>query len=97
MEKDNHLSNFDPTTDSIVLAKSGSIYNRSTIHPDRNNFAPRVGLAYTPAPKWVVRWGFGVIYVHFNRLGAEDLLPLNYPETYSLSITPAPVHSRFGW
>ncbi len=90
MEQANHLSNFDPVTDSIVLAKGGSIYDRSTIHPDLNNFAPRIGFAYNPAEKWVIRSGFGVSYVNFNRLGAEDLLPLNYPETYSLSITQQP-------
>jgi hypothetical protein len=90
MEKNNHISNFDPVTDSIVYAKSGSVYNRSTVHPDYNNFAPRVGFAYTPAEKWVVRSGFGVSYVNFNRLGAEDLLPLNYPETLSFSITQQP-------
>jgi hypothetical protein len=90
MEKNNHLSNFDPVTDSIVYATSGSIYDRSTIHPDYDNFAPRVGFAYTPAPKWVVRSGFAVSYVNFNRLGAEDLLPENYPETLSLSISQQP-------
>jgi hypothetical protein len=90
MEQGNHLSNFDPATISIVLAKSGSVFNRSTIHPDLNNFAPRVGFAYNPSDKWVIRSGFGVSYVNFNRLGAEDLLPLNYPETYSLSISQQP-------
>ncbi len=90
MEKNNRLSNYDPATHSIVLAKSGSIYDRSTIHPDLNNFAPRVGFAYSLTDRWLVRSGFGVSYVHFNRLGAEDLLPLNYPETYSLSITQQP-------
>jgi hypothetical protein len=30
--------------------------------PDRNNFAPRLGLAYSLTPKTVIRAGFGVFY-----------------------------------
>jgi hypothetical protein len=30
--------------------------------PDRNNFAPRVGIAYALTPKTVIRSGFGVFY-----------------------------------
>ena len=46
-EKDNVLSNFDPATNSMILAKDGSIYDRALINPDRNNFGPRLGFAYT--------------------------------------------------
>ena len=46
-EKDNILSNFDPATNSMVLAKNGSISDRALINPDRNNFGPRLGFAYT--------------------------------------------------
>ena len=31
----------------MVLAKDGSIYDRALIDPDRNNFGPRLGFAYT--------------------------------------------------
>lgn len=30
--------------------------------PDKNNFAPRIGLAYSVNPKTVIRAGFGVFY-----------------------------------
>jgi hypothetical protein len=90
MEQSNKLSNFDPVTQGIVYAKAGSIYDRSTIHPDFRNFAPRVGFAYSLSDKMVIRSGFGVSFVQFNRLGSEDLLPINYPETLSLSITQQP-------
>ena len=36
----NHLSNFDPATNSLVLAKDGSLYNRALVNPDPLNFAP---------------------------------------------------------
>src|SRR5262249_10693036 len=96
MEQHNQLSNYDPATHSIILAKPGSIYDRALVHPDRNNFAPRVGLAYSVTDRWVVRSGFGVSYVHFNRLGAEDLLPLNLPETISLSVSQQPSQGLCG-
>jgi hypothetical protein len=32
------------------------------IHPDRNNFAPRVGIAWKPFQKTVVRAGYGINY-----------------------------------
>jgi hypothetical protein len=35
----------------------------SELHrPDKNNFAPRIGLAYSMTPKTVIRAGFGVFY-----------------------------------
>ena len=32
------------------------------VHPDRNNFAPRVGIAWKPFAKTVVRAGYGINY-----------------------------------
>jgi hypothetical protein len=47
----------------MVLAKDESIYDRTLVNPDRNNFGPRLGFAYTLTPKTVVRGGYGVSYV----------------------------------
>ena len=47
VEKNNVLSNFDPATRQMVIASDGSLEDRSTIRPDRNNFGPRLGFAYT--------------------------------------------------
>jgi hypothetical protein len=47
VERGNVLSNFDPETRTMVIARDGSLKERSTIDPDRNNFAPRLGCAYT--------------------------------------------------
>ena len=79
-ERDNVLSNFDPATKSMVIAKDGSIRDRSLVNPDRNNFGPRLGFAYTFTPTTVVRGGYGVSYVHFSRAGGGDLLPINGPQ-----------------
>jgi hypothetical protein len=78
-ERDNLLSNFDPSTNTLLRAKDGSLYDRSLIHPDLNNWAPRIGFAYNIFPKTVIRSGYGISYIHFNRLGGENLLAYNLP------------------
>ncbi|MCU1327324.1 MAG: TonB-dependent receptor, plug, partial [Bryobacterales bacterium] len=85
-ERDNVLSNFDPTTNTILKAKDGSIYDRALVEPDRNNFAPRIGLAWTVIPKTVVRAGYGMSYIHQNRVGSADLLGINYPQVVIATI-----------
>jgi hypothetical protein len=54
---------YDPSTHSIVPVGTQGV-PRAGYYPDRNNFAPRVGVAWTPdaARKWVVRSGYGVYY-----------------------------------
>ena len=79
IEKDNQFSNFDPASGTMLFAKDGSTYERALIHPDRNNFAPRIGFAYTPWTKMVVRGGYGVFYTHTVRQGREGLLGFNPP------------------
>ncbi len=89
-ERDNKLANFDPATDSLIYASSGSLYSRALVHPDPNNWAPRVGLAFQAAPKTVIRSGYGIAYVQFNRLGGENLLAYNGPNVVDAFIDQAP-------
>ena len=79
-ERDNILSNYDPATNSLVIAKDGSLADRALINPDRNNFGPRLGFAYTVTPGTVVHGGWGISYAHFSRAGGGDLLPINGPQ-----------------
>jgi hypothetical protein len=85
-EADNHLANFDPTTRTLIQAKDGSLYDRSGVDPDRNNFAPRLGVAYMLTSRTTIRSGFGVSYVHFNRLGGENILGYNGPFIVGASV-----------
>lgn len=78
-EKNNRLSNYDPVSNSIVLAKDGSIKDRALVDPDYNNFGPRLGFAYNLFEKTVLRGGYGMGYNYLNRLGSADLLGTNYP------------------
>jgi len=91
-EANNRLGNFDPTTGSLVFAKSGSMYDRSTIRPDRNNWAPRIGMAYSLNSKTVLRSAYGISYIHFNRMGGENILGFTGPFVFSVirnQIAPA--------
>jgi hypothetical protein len=78
-EAENRISNFDPVTNSLVQATDGSIYDRALVKPDWNNWAPRVGLAYNLFDRTVIRSAYGISYIHFNRLGGENLLAYNLP------------------
>jgi hypothetical protein len=89
-EKDNFLTNFDPETNTLLQAKDGSISDRALVNPDRNNFAPRLGFAYSLADKTVLRGGYGISYIHFNRLGGENLLSFNGPHVVGLNISQQP-------
>ncbi|MBI3682113.1 MAG: TonB-dependent receptor [Acidobacteria bacterium] len=59
------MSNFDPSVRDDVTGRPGAI-----IHPtsglnrrDNNNFNPRLGLAWHPYKKWVLRGGLGMYTV----------------------------------
>jgi len=79
-EQNNILSNFDPATKTMVIAKDGSLQDRSTLKPDKNNFGPRIGMAFTPIDRTVIRGGYGISYVHFHRAGGANVLPINGPQ-----------------
>ena len=89
-ERDNKLANFNPVTDSMINASGGSLYNRSLVHPDHHNWAPRLGLALQANAKTVIRSGFGISYVQFNRLGGENLLAYNGPNIVDAFIDQVP-------
>jgi hypothetical protein len=86
--RDHALTNIDPATGEILTAKdSGSIFDRTLIHPDRNDWAPRFGVAYTVTPKLVVRGGYGVFYQQQDRYGSESQLALNPPQLIDVNLT----------
>ncbi len=86
-EAENRLSNYDPESNTIIQASGGSLYNRGLVEPDYNNFGPRLGFAYNLLDKTVLRGGYGIGYVHFNRLGSADLLATNSPQVTRANIT----------
>jgi hypothetical protein len=65
---------YDPATQSLVKVGTGGI-PRSGYDPDRNNWAPRLGLAWTPGSRGntVLRAGYGVYYDQSSLAPGEGL------------------------
>ncbi len=69
-EADNHIANLDVTPGftsavPVLPGQSGPFFGTfpaSLIKPDRNDFAPRLALAWKPFKQTVVRAGYGVNY-----------------------------------
>jgi len=88
LEANDAQTNFDPTgSGSLMFAKDGSLQDRGLVKPDRNNFAPRVGLVYKLDEKTALRGGWGIFYNLFDRVGSEDQLALNLPGLVNKTIT----------
>jgi Carboxypeptidase regulatory-like domain len=86
----NAVTNFSPANGgSLVTAQpNGSDWNgRSLIHPDKKDFAPRLGFSYQPWSKIVLRGGYGVFYQHTIRIGSESILALNPPFVIDLALS----------
>ena len=82
------MTNFDPAgSGSLIFANDGSLQDRSLVNPDRNNFAPRVGVVYKLDDKTLLRGGWGIFYNLFDRVGSEDQLALNLPGLVNKTIT----------
>jgi hypothetical protein len=62
IEKDNIVSNFNPKTAQIEIA--GKDIPRGIFSTDKNNFGPRIGLAYNISAdgKTILRAGYGIYY-----------------------------------
>ncbi|MFN7932822.1 MAG: TonB-dependent receptor [Bryobacteraceae bacterium] len=59
-------------TGPVQLARDGRLGNR-LIQTDRNNFAPRLGIAYSPSAKWAFRTGAGVFYAQESKNSIFDM------------------------
>lgn len=76
----NALANFTPANGGgLIQATAGDWYQRSTIHPDKNDWAPRFGFSYQPLSRLVLRGGYGIFYQHDVRMGSESNLGENPP------------------
>ena len=69
------FSNYDPTTNNLVIAGVGGNPSNLGMKTHYNYFAPRLGLAYRLTDKTVIRAGFGTSYTPFP----DNTYAYNYP------------------
>ena len=102
-EQNNYISNWDPVSQTVLTLSPGAVagngitpvsgmggtYGKTLVNPDLNDFAPRVGFAYSPMPNTSLRGGFGISFVHYTRAGSGDILAINAPQAQFASVTQA--------
>ena len=99
---------YDPATRSLVRVGTNGV-PRGGFEPDRNNFAPRVGVAWSPGAsgRTAIRAGYGVFYEQSSLAPSEGLYfsPPYFNlslfatlEQYPLSLSdPFPANYPFGF
>jgi hypothetical protein len=79
VDRFNRANVYDPATASLARVGTNGL-PRSAFNPDRNNLAPRIGLAWSPgdSEQIVIRAGYGVYY-DISPLAPSEGLYFNYP------------------
>ena len=94
-EVNNKMSTIDPANPSVILldgspqAKAAG-YGRGLVDPYYGSVMPRIGFAYSPTTRWVVRGGYG-LQNYMEGTGANLRMTTNLPfqSTYQASGAPA--------
>lgn len=86
VEKDNRQSNFDLSTGRQTLAEDGSRESRSLYKAYKKGFEPRLGFAWRPDDRWVLRGGYGISQ-YMEGTGANLRLPLNPPFFFESAVS----------
>ena len=81
VSSDKTLGYLDPripaTLPTVTAAQSGLGIGRGLVRTDRNNFAPRVGVAWGLGDKMVIRGGYGVYFPTSAAQGIRDPISTN--------------------
>ncbi|HEY8997076.1 MAG TPA: TonB-dependent receptor, partial [Edaphobacter sp.] len=92
-EAQNRQSNFNPALAAsnplgamVPVTSTGNKYGYA---PDRNDWAPRIGFAYSANDKTTIRGGYGISYSHYDRAGSGNILAINPPNALFVTVTQA--------
>lgn len=78
VEKDDRQSNFDLRTGQQIFPDDRSREGRALYKAYKKGFEPRLGLAWRPHERWVLRGAYGISQ-YMEGTGANLRLPLNPP------------------
>lgn len=97
-EKRNHITNFDPSTDTLIYAGTNGVSDTVNVETPTKNFQPRIGFAYDLFGRGstVMRGGFAMSYFPLMPSGSA-FLGQNVPYTVSQNYNPPvyPTASQF--
>ncbi|MDQ2841614.1 MAG: TonB-dependent receptor [Acidobacteriota bacterium] len=57
----------------------------SGLNQDTKNFSPRMGFAYSPAQRWVIRGGFGIFYDRYQLANLNRAIEFNGQQAFQQS------------
>jgi hypothetical protein len=86
------LSNYDPTTNSLVVSGYGTNPDNLGVKNDLNNFGPRLGMSFRLDDKTVIRGGFGGSTAPFP----DNRYAFNYPVKQNNSFSGPNSYSAAG-
>jgi hypothetical protein len=73
---DRGIERYDVDTGQVLLCGVGSVPRDCGIETSKTSFGPRLGVAYRPTDKWVLRAGYGLTNDPYE---AMELIRANYP------------------
>ncbi len=92
---DNAVATYQRLFPALTIARG----SKELYRPDRNNLAPRLGLAWSPLNKTVIRAGYGIFYYQIQEAGFNEFFnnpPFNLSQTFSNATAGIPFSNPFG-
>jgi outer membrane receptor protein involved in Fe transport len=86
------FSNYDPYTNTLVVAGVGGNPSNLGMKTDYKYFAPRLGIAYRVTPETVIRAGFGMSYTPFP----DNTYAYNFPVRANNAYNTSPTGNGYG-
>ena len=88
VEANNLMSNVDIDTDpNNIRLVPASDADRGLIDVDKNNFSPRIGLAYQVKPNTVFRGSYGIFFANNEGGGDSQFMARNPPHSLTVDVT----------